>query len=87
MVLSQPDDEEKLSEDYELQAWGLELVADGNPGCGIKVTCKVNVLFSKISLLTFVWYKFCGIIKVMTLNLTPLRKVRSNIPREHKTPL
>lgn len=24
-------------EDYELQAWRLELVADGNPGCGIKV--------------------------------------------------
>jgi len=42
--LSRPDEEEKLNEDYELQAWGLELVADGNPGCGIKVRCKVNVI-------------------------------------------
>ena len=31
------DTEDKLADDYELQAWGLELVADGNPGCGIKV--------------------------------------------------
>jgi len=38
-----PDDEEKLADDYELQAWGLELVADGNPGCGIKVSCKLTV--------------------------------------------
>ncbi|KAL9962848.1 hypothetical protein ACROYT_G031994 [Oculina patagonica] len=30
------DEEEKLADDYELQAWCLELVADGNPGCGIK---------------------------------------------------
>jgi len=38
-----PDEEEKLTDDYELQAWGLELVADGNPGCGIKVSCKLIV--------------------------------------------
>ena len=31
------DTEDKLADDYELQAWGLELVADGNPRCGIKV--------------------------------------------------
>ena len=31
------DTEDKLADDYELQAWGLELIADGNPGCGIKV--------------------------------------------------
>ncbi|XP_044181127.1 polyunsaturated fatty acid lipoxygenase ALOX15B-like isoform X3 [Acropora millepora] len=30
------DTEDSLVEDYELQAWRLELVADGNPGCGIK---------------------------------------------------
>jgi len=30
------DTEDKLADDYELQAWGLELLADGNPGCGIK---------------------------------------------------
>lgn len=28
--------EEELVDDYELQAWRLELEADGNPGCGIK---------------------------------------------------
>ena len=38
------DSEDKLEEDYELQAWALELVADGNPGCGIKVgKKKINI--------------------------------------------
>ena len=59
--LSRPDEEEKLTEDYELQAWGLELVADGNPGCGIKVTRKVK--FSKISLLPFAWCKLAALSK------------------------
>lgn len=44
LSFSEPDKEDKLTDDYELQAWGLELVADGNPGCGIKVNCKENVL-------------------------------------------
>ena len=38
--LRRTDSEDKLEEDYELQAWALELVADGNPGCGIKVGTK-----------------------------------------------
>ena len=37
------DSEDKLEEDYELQAWALELVADGNPGCGIKVSKKIKI--------------------------------------------
>jgi len=42
------DSEDKLEEDYELQAWALELVADGNPGCGIKVSKKIKLInFSK----------------------------------------
>ena len=41
------DSEDKLEEDYELQAWALELVADGNPGCGIKVSKKKKNNFSK----------------------------------------
>lgn len=36
IVEARYDEEETLTDDYELQAWGLELVADGNPGCGIK---------------------------------------------------
>ena len=40
------DSEDKLEEDYELQAWALELVADGNPGCGIKVGKKKSILIN-----------------------------------------
>ena len=40
------DSEGKLEEDYELQAWALELVADGNPGCGIKVGKKKSILIN-----------------------------------------
>ena len=45
--LRRTDSEDKLEEDYELQAWALELVADGNPGCGIKVGKKKKINFSK----------------------------------------
>ena len=45
--LRRTDSEDKLEEDYELQAWALELVADGNPGCGIKVSKKKLINFSK----------------------------------------
>ena len=32
------DEEDALADDYELQAWGLELVTEGSQGCGIKVS-------------------------------------------------